>query len=66
LALSKKKKNALKGQRFADNPGIQCNMTMLWQGILKNDYQDCFWQRQLDLIKLIASQGKYLIGNSSH
>jgi histone-lysine N-methyltransferase SETMAR len=36
-----KLKNALKGQRFADIPDIQCNMTLL-RGILENDFQDCF------------------------
>jgi histone-lysine N-methyltransferase SETMAR len=36
-------KNALGGQRFADIPDIQCNVTLLW-GIPENNFQDCFWQ----------------------
>jgi hypothetical protein len=43
LALSKIKKNTLKGQRFADIPGIQCNVTLL-RGISENNFQDHFWQ----------------------
>jgi transposase len=36
-------KNALKGQRFADIPDIQCNL-MLLQGTPENNFQDCFRQ----------------------
>jgi hypothetical protein len=39
-----KLKNALKGQRFADIPDIERNVTMLLQGILENDFQDCVRQ----------------------
>jgi hypothetical protein len=38
-----KLKNALTGQRFADIPDIQCNVTLM-QGILENKFQDCFQQ----------------------
>jgi histone-lysine N-methyltransferase SETMAR len=37
----KLKKNAMKGQRFADIPDIRCNMTLL-RGIPENDFQDYF------------------------
>jgi hypothetical protein len=40
--LFSKLKNPLKGQRFADIPDIQRNVTTLLRGILKNDFQDCF------------------------
>jgi transposase len=33
-----KLKNALKGQRFADIPDIQRNVTTLMWGILENDF----------------------------
>jgi hypothetical protein len=42
LALSKIR-NALKGQRFADIPGIHYTMTLL-QGTPENDFEDCFRQ----------------------
>jgi hypothetical protein len=38
-----KLKNALKEQRLADIPDIQCNVTFL-RGIPENDFQDCFRQ----------------------
>jgi hypothetical protein len=43
-----KLKHALKGQIFADISDIQRNV-MLPQGILENNFQDCFqqWYRQL-------------------
>jgi hypothetical protein len=37
-------KYALKGQRFADIPDIQHNLTTLLQGIPENNFQDCFQQ----------------------
>jgi hypothetical protein len=61
-----KLRNALNGQRFADNPDIQRNMTTLLRGILENDFQDCFWQWHHHLTKCIASQREYFEGNSSH
>jgi hypothetical protein len=33
-------KNALKGQRFADIPDIQCSVTMLLRVIPANNFQD--------------------------
>jgi len=60
-----KLKNALKGQRFADLSDIQCNMKTLLQGILENDFQDCFRQWHHRLTKCIASQGEYFEGNSN-
>jgi hypothetical protein len=38
-----KKKNALKGQRFADIADIHRNVTTLLRGIPENDFQGCFW-----------------------
>jgi hypothetical protein len=58
-----KLKIALKGQRFADIADIQRNM-MLLQGILENDFQDCFWRWHY-LMKCLASQGECFEGNSS-
>jgi hypothetical protein len=60
-----KLKNALMGQRFADIPDIQGNVTLL-RGTLKNYFQDCFWRWRHCLTKSIASQGEYFKGNSSH
>jgi hypothetical protein len=37
-------KNALSGQRSADFPDIQCNVTTLLRVIPENDFQDCFRQ----------------------
>jgi hypothetical protein len=37
-------RNAMKGQRFADIPEIESNVTMLLPGIPENDFRDCFWQ----------------------
>jgi hypothetical protein len=65
LALSKLKKNALKGQRFADIPDIQRNVTTLLRCIPENDFQDCFRQWHHRLTKYIASQGEYFEGDSS-
>jgi histone-lysine N-methyltransferase SETMAR len=45
-----KLKNALKGQRFADLSDFQ-HMKMLLQGILENDFQDCFRQWHHHLTK---------------
>jgi hypothetical protein len=56
---------ALKGQRFADIPDIQLNMTALLRGIPENDFQDCFRQWHHRLTKCIALQGEYLEGDSS-
>jgi hypothetical protein len=50
-----KLKNALKGQRFAGIPDIQCNMTLL-EGITENNFQDCFRQWHHHLMKCIASK----------
>jgi histone-lysine N-methyltransferase SETMAR len=61
-----KLKNALTGQRFADIPDIQCNVTMLLRGIPENNFQDCFQQWHHHLTKCIASQGEYFESNSSH
>jgi len=60
-----KLKNTLKGQRFAHLSDIQCNVKTLLQGVLENDFQDCFWQWHHCLTKCIASQGEYFKGNSS-
>jgi histone-lysine N-methyltransferase SETMAR len=60
-----KLKNALKGQRFADLSNIQRNVKMLLQGILENDFQDCFRQWHHRLAKCIPSQGEYFKGDSS-
>jgi hypothetical protein len=49
------------GQRFAV---IQFNVTLL-QGIVENDFQDCFFQWHHHLTKGIASQGEYLDVDSS-
>jgi hypothetical protein len=51
----KLKKNALKGQRFADIPGIQRNVTKLLRGIPENNFQVCFRQWHHRLTKCIAS-----------
>jgi hypothetical protein len=59
-----KLKNALKGQRFADIPDIQRNMTLL-RGIQEKDFQDCF-QQWHHLTKCITSQREYFEGDSSH
>jgi hypothetical protein len=48
-----KLKNALKGQRFADIPDIQHNMTTLLRGIPENDFQNCFRQWHHRLTKCI-------------
>jgi len=60
-----KLKNALKEQRFADLSDIQCNVKTLLQGILENNFQDCFRQWHHRLMKCIASQGEYFKGDSS-
>jgi histone-lysine N-methyltransferase SETMAR len=62
---TKLKKNVLKGQRFADIPDIQHNVTLL-RGNPENDFQDCFRQWHNRLTKCIASQGEYFEGDSSH
>jgi hypothetical protein len=59
-----KLKNSLKGQRFADLPDIQSNVT-LPQDIPENDFQDCFQQWHHRLTKCTASQGEYFKGDSS-
>jgi hypothetical protein len=61
-----KLKNALKRLRFADIPDMHCNVTLLLQGILGNNFEDCFRQRQYRLTKCTASQGEYFEGYSSH
>jgi hypothetical protein len=66
LALSKiKKKNGLKGQRFAEIPGIHRNATRLLRGIPENDIQDCIRQWNYPLTKCVVSQGECFEGNSS-
>jgi len=40
----KLKKNALKGQSFADLSDIQRNVKTLLRGIPENDFQGCFRQ----------------------
>jgi transposase len=57
-----KLKNALKGQRFADIPDIQYNVT-LFQGVLENNFQDCFQQWHRRLTQCITSQGEYFEGD---
>jgi hypothetical protein len=64
LALSKIKKKAPRGQRFAAIPDIQRNLTLL-RGILGNDFQNCFRQQHDRLMKCTASQGQYFEGDSS-
>jgi hypothetical protein len=59
-----KLQNSLKGQRFADIPDIQRNVTLL-RGIPENDFQDCSRQWHHRLTKCITSQGDYFEGNSS-
>jgi hypothetical protein len=59
-----KLKNALMGQRFADIPDIQRNVTLL-RGIPENDFQDCCQQWHHRRTKCTASQGEYFEGNSS-
>jgi hypothetical protein len=49
-----KLKNALKGQRFADGPDIQRNVTKLLRCIPVNEFQDCFRQWHHHLTKHIA------------
>jgi hypothetical protein len=61
FCLFRKLKNALKGQRYADIPGIQGNVTTLLRGIPENDFQQ--WHHRLT--KCIASQGEYFEGDSS-
>jgi transposase len=60
-----KLKNAFKGQRFADIPNIQLNVTTLLRGIPENDFQDCFLQWHHRLTNCIASEGEYLERDSS-
>jgi hypothetical protein len=60
-----KLKNALKGQRFADIPNIQHNMTLL-QGIPENYVQDCFCQCHHHLLQCMVSQGQHLESDHSH
>ena len=57
LALSKIKKNALKGQRFADLSDIQRNVKTLLRGIPGNDFQDCFrqWHHTESISKVTAA-----------
>jgi hypothetical protein len=64
LALSKIKKNALKGRRFADIPDIQRNVTLL-RDIPENDFQVCFLQWHHRLTKCRATEGEYFEGDSS-
>jgi hypothetical protein len=61
-----KLKNALKGQRFADIPDVQRNVTMLLRCIPENDFEDCFQLWHHHLMKRIASHGEYFKGDSSH
>jgi hypothetical protein len=56
--------SALKGQRFADIPDIQCNVILL-RDIPENDFQDCFRKWHHRLTKCIASQGENFKGDSS-
>jgi len=65
FCLFPKLKNALKGQRFADLSDIQHNVKTLLQGILENNFQDCFRQWHHRLTKCIALQGEYFKGKSS-
>jgi hypothetical protein len=64
--LLSKLKNVLKGQTFVDLSDIQHNVKTLLQGILENNFQDCFQQRHHRLTKCIASQGEYFEGDISH
>jgi hypothetical protein len=59
-------KHALKGQRFADIPDIQRNVTTLLWGITETDFKDCFRQWHHRLTMCIALQGEYLEGDSRH
>ena len=61
-----KLKNVLKGKGFADLSDIQRNVKTLLQGILENDFQECFCQWHHRLTKFIPSQGENFEGNSSH
>jgi hypothetical protein len=61
----KLRKNALKGQRFADISDIQHNVTLV-RGIPENDFQDCFRQWHHRLKKCTASQGDPGIKLSHH
>jgi hypothetical protein len=63
--LCPKCKNALKGLRFTDIPGIQHNVTLL-EGTPKNDFKGSFWQQHHRLMECIASQGEYFKGNRIH
>jgi hypothetical protein len=60
-----KLKSALKGQRFADIPDIQRNVTTLLRGVPENDFQDCFRQWHHRLTKCIASDDEHFEGDSS-
>jgi hypothetical protein len=62
--LFQKLKNAQKEQRFADIPDIQCKV-MLVPSIVKNDFQECFWQWHRCLTKCIVSQGEYFEGSNN-
>lgn len=64
--LFQKLKNALKGQRLADIPDIQHNVTLLLWGIPENNFQDSFGRWYYHFMKWIASQGEYFKGDSSH
>jgi hypothetical protein len=59
-----KLKNALKRQRFAGIPDIQCNMTLL-QGIPKKLFSIMFDAVALRCTKCRASQGEYFKDDSS-
>jgi hypothetical protein len=55
-----KLKNALKGQRFADIPNIQQNVTRLLQGTQEYGFQGNFWQwQQRTLVKFSAIEGPF-------
>jgi hypothetical protein len=54
-----KLKNALKGQRFADIPHVQRNVTKLLRAVPENDFQDSFRHWHYSLTKCTASQGEY-------
>jgi hypothetical protein len=60
-----KLKNALKGQRFADIPDIQCNI-MLLQGIPENYFQYCFWHWHQHFTGCTVSQGEYFEGTTTN
>jgi hypothetical protein len=64
LALSNIK-NALKGQRFADIPDIQRNVTTLLRGIPEKMFKSSFRQWHRHLTNCIVSQGDYFDGDSS-